>query len=236
MIHNLVVRELVVRHVYRFERPEEVETRRLSVLILDPTARFQGFLHVAVASLDDEDFGARFHPHPFLPLLHIGDVQLHGFLHGLIALKEIVEGFWVNWLGRRLGRRRASHVAIFTPILQPAVLLLAQRWHVLELLLALLHLVSGHVVHALLALDLGLLLLLLLRHFLLDCIQLLLLPLSNGLGPGLAVCGLFEDLLLPFLIKGELLVSIHRCRLLNDNVAGFVHFGRQGSPTVKVLG
>ena len=200
-----------MRHVNRFERPEEVKTWRFSVLILDPTARFQGVLDVAVASFNDEDSGAGFDPHPLLPLLHISDVQLHGLLHRLITLKEVVESFRVDWLGRWLGRRRASQVAIFTPILQPAVLLLAQRWHVFELFLSLLHLVSSHVVHALLALDLGLLLLLLLRHFLLDRIQLLLLPLSDGLGPGLAVCGLFEDLLLPFFIKGELLVSIH-CR------------------------
>ena len=67
--------------------------------------------------------------------------------------------------------------------------------------------------HTLLAVKLGLFLLLLFRHFLLNRIQLLLLPLANGLGPGLAISSLFQDLLLPFLIKCELLFGSRIGRL-----------------------
>lgn len=93
--------------------------------------------------------------------------------------------------------------------------------------------------HPFLAVDLGLLFLLLFGHFLLDRIQLLLLPLANGLGPGLAIGSLFEDLLLSPLVEGELLLN---CEFfLGAVVTGgvrcaLVHFRGQGAPSVEVLG
>ena len=207
---------------------------------MNPASRFECILDVPVTALDDEDFRVGFHPILLFPFLHVGYVQLDRFRHGLVPFEEIIVGLRVYWLGRGLGwAGQIGTSGIVPPVPQPAVLLLSQRGHILELFLALLDLLPCQVMHPLLSVDLGLLFLLLFGYFLLDRIQLLLLPLANGLGPGLAIGSLFEDLLLSLLVEGELLLhgQFFWGAVVTAGVRrALVYLRGQSAPSIEVLG
>ena len=90
--------------------------------------------------------------------------------------------------------------------------------------------------HALLPVQLGLILQLLFSHFLLDSIQLFFLSLANGLSSSLAICGLFQDLYLSQFIKLLLLIRSHARSHYDDLVlGGLANFRRECAPSVKIL-
>ena len=158
-----------------------------------------------VATPDDKDSSLWLHSVFFLPFFHICDVQLNCLIVRFVPFEEVVESLRVDRLG--LGWSWTDYVVV-TSILQPAVLLLTKRGHVFELFLSLLDLIPGLVMHSFLSLNLRLFLLLLFSHLILDRIELPFLSLADRLRPGLTVSGLLEDLMFPFLIKGELLFHI----------------------------
>ena len=86
-----------MRHILRHKSPKKVEARRLFVFVFYPTATFQRSLHVAVASLNDENFRVRLNSVLLLPLFHVRDVELYSLDHRLIALQEVVKGLWIYW-------------------------------------------------------------------------------------------------------------------------------------------
>ena len=88
-------------HVFRHERPEEVKARRILFFVFNPASLFQSFLHIAVATSNNENFRVGIDPISFLPLVHISDVELRLLNVGFVALQEIIECFRV--LRCRLG-------------------------------------------------------------------------------------------------------------------------------------
>ena len=91
---------------------------------------------------------------------------MHSFYHGLVALKEVIEGLAVSG-GPRLGWLWAccDLLDLFVPpLLKPAILLLPESRQVLYLLGALLDLLSSLLLHPLLPLKLCLLFLLLIGY------------------------------------------------------------------------
>ena len=93
VIDYLVGRKFTVNDVLGHESPEEVEARRLFVLVFDPASSFECSSDISVATFDDEDFGVGVDTILFLPFLHVRDVELSWRHHLLVALKEIVESF-----------------------------------------------------------------------------------------------------------------------------------------------
>ena len=75
-----------MHNIYIFECPEQVETRRLFVLVLDPATALECTLDVAVAAPDDEDFCVGVDSILLLPLLHVCDIELGHSHHLLVAL------------------------------------------------------------------------------------------------------------------------------------------------------
>ena len=152
--------------IFCHQGPQEVETGRVLLFVLDPATLLQGSSHVTIAALDDKDFRVLVNSVLPLPLLHIGYVQLHSFYHGLVALKEVIEGLAVSG-GPRLGCLWAccDLLDLFVPpLLKPAVLLLPESRQVLYLLGALLDLLSSLLLQPLLPLELCLLFLLLIGY------------------------------------------------------------------------
>ena len=207
VIHDLTRLEVVVLDVLGHERPQEVKTGRVFLLVLDPAALLQCLLDIAVAALDDEHLRVGVDPVLLLPLLHVRDVQLHRLNVGLVTLQEVVECFRVlhhrldRWLTWRRTRDHLSILTITAVLLEATILLFPERGHILDLFRSLDDSLPRLILQLLLPILLPELLLLFLGDFLPDRRQLLLLTLPDGLGSCLFLSGLFQDLFLPLLIE-----------------------------------
>ena len=152
--------------IFCHQGPQEVETGRVLLLVLDPATLLQGSSHVTITALDDKDFRVLINSVLPLPLFHIGYVQLHRLYHGLVTLEEVIEGLavgggpWLGWLWAC-----CDLLDLFVPpLLKPAVLLLPETRQVLYFLGSLLDLLSSLLLHPLLPLKLCLLLFLLIGY------------------------------------------------------------------------
>ena len=93
--------------------------------------------------------------------------------------------------------------------------------------------------HSLFTIDLGLLFFLFLGHLLLNRIQLLFLPITDGLRPRLAIGSLLQDLLLSLLVKGVLLLCCELLPLcvvfLDAHANTLVDLWSECAPSIEVL-
>lgn len=241
MVHYLVGTEIAVGYISSLECPEEVEARRFSFFIVDPTAVLKGPLDVTVATFDDEDLLAGFDFVLLFPFLHVCDVQIDSLEHSLVALKEPIEGLAVDG-GLWLGRRWACHdnliiifVLFIAPLLHSAILILSKRGQIFDLLGSLLNLFSCNLMDTLLAIKLGLLHLLFLFYFLLYGSQLFFLSLADRLRSGLLVGGLLKNGLLALLVEFQSLLGGEARPSPDDGGLGARHFRRQCAAPGKVL-
>lgn len=99
VIHDLIRLEMVMINILGLQRPFEIETRRLNVLILHPASLLESSLDVTIASISNEDLRTGLQSVLLSPLLDIGDVKEH-FLDLHVSLQEALQPLRIQLLVR----------------------------------------------------------------------------------------------------------------------------------------
>lgn len=201
-------------NIFCHQSPQEVVAYWISLFVLYPATLLQGSLDIIITSLDYEHFCVSINSILLSPLCDVSDVELASLDLSLVSLEEVVKRLVVlrGWLGLTRVRAYHGHFLVFVTIpilLQPAVLLIAQRGHILDILSSLKCFCPSLILQFLLSIELGLLLLILLRNLISDYSKLFLLASTDGLCSGLLISCLLEDFFLSFLIELHLRFSSH---------------------------
>ena len=237
VIADLVRLKIFVRDIDILHSPDKVEAGGFGVFVLHPASPLQSLLDISIVCRDDENFAAWLYAHSLLPLFHVCDVQLNWTRDGHVTGKEIVESARVD--GPRFDWCRAlqgSFLLLFLPPLSQSALLLVETGGlVLGLLGPLGSHFLGNLSDSFLPVKLRPRPGFLVGNFLFDRLQLLFLPLSNGLRICLPLRVFLEDLLLALFIEVQL-AKRRDSRLLHQlpSLCSLDH-GSHGVPSVRLL-